>query len=86
MDPYEVIKHPIVTEKSMEKSLQENKLCFAVNGKSNKNQIREAVEKMYSVKVLSVNTLITTKGEKRAYTRLSPEHSAEEIASGMGVL
>ena len=86
MDQYKVIKYPIVTEKSMEKSLAENKLCFAVDMKANKNLIREAVEKMYEVKVIKVNTQITTKGEKRAYTKLSPEHSAEEIASGMGVL
>ena len=40
---------------------------------------------MYNVKVIKVTTLIDPKGEKKAIVTLSPENSAEEIASRLGI-
>ena len=54
---YDVIKKPIITEKSMN-SMGEKKYTFLVHPDSNKIQIKEAVEKMFEgVKVASVNTM-----------------------------
>ena len=86
MDPYKVILYPIMTEKSISMLEKENKLIFIVDRKANKNTIKEAVEKLYNVKVEDVNTVITSKGKKKAFVRLSPEYSAEEVASRTGMI
>ena len=65
---------------------EENKLTFIVDKKSSKEQIKKAIETLYGVKVVKVNTVITTKGKKKAHIKLSEKHSAEEIASHFGVL
>ena len=53
---YEVIRNPLVSEKSTYVS-QFNYYVFKVSSNSNKHEIKQAVEKLFSVKVLSVNTL-----------------------------
>ena len=58
IDPrhYDIIVAPIVTEKATVAS-EHNKVVFRVAGKATKPQIKEAVEKLFDVKVKSVNTL-----------------------------
>ncbi|MEE9474768.1 MAG: 50S ribosomal protein L23 [Candidatus Hydrothermarchaeaceae archaeon] len=85
MNPFDVIIHPDVTEKSMKLLEAENKLVFVVSRKSDKGNIRNAVETLYEVKVADVNTLVTSKGIKKAYVKLSPEFKAEEIATRVGI-
>ncbi len=54
---YDVILKPVVTEKSMA-MMADKKYTFSVNTEATKNQIKEAVEKMFNnVKVASVNTM-----------------------------
>ena len=53
---YEVIRNPLISEKSTFIS-QFNYYVFKVSNKSTKTQIKQAVEKLFNVKVLSVNTL-----------------------------
>ena len=53
---YEIIRNPLVSEKSTYVS-QFNYYVFKVYNKSTKPQIKQAVEKLFDVKVLSVNTL-----------------------------
>ena len=53
--------------------------------KSNKDDIRNAVETLYEVKVTDVNTLVNPKGIKKAYIQLAPEFRAEEIATKVGI-
>ena len=53
---YEIIRSPLVSEKSTFIS-QFNYYVFKVSNKSTKPQIKQAVEKLFDVKVLSVNTL-----------------------------
>ncbi|HDI74853.1 MAG: 50S ribosomal protein L23 [Thermoprotei archaeon] len=86
LDYYSIIIRPLMTEKALSKVEQENTLVFIVDRKATKHQIKEAVEKMFEVKVIKVNTLITPEGEKKAYVKLAPEYSAEEIASRLGLL
>jgi large subunit ribosomal protein L23 len=60
----EIIIKPIVTEKSSA-NLQENKYTFRVAKKATKIEIKRAVEKLFGVKVLSVNTMTVKGKEKR---------------------
>jgi len=64
---------------------KENKLVFIVNKKANKNQIKQAIEKIHNVKVIKVNTIITPKGEKKALIKLHPNYSAQDIAIDLGI-
>ncbi len=60
----EVIIRPIVTERSSD-GLQEGKYTFEVNKKATKVEIAKAVEKLFEVKVLKVNTISVKGKEKR---------------------
>ncbi|NLJ79920.1 MAG: 50S ribosomal protein L23 [Firmicutes bacterium] len=55
MDARDVIIRPIVTEKSTG-LMEDNKYTFEVNLRSNKTQIKAAIEEIFKVKVLNVNT------------------------------
>ncbi len=85
-DPYKIIKHPLSTEKAIRLMESENKLLFAVNRKAKKGEIRKAVEEMFKVKVLKVNTFINPNGEKRAYVKFSLDTPAIEIATQLGLM
>jgi len=67
IDPryYDIIVAPVVTEKATLAS-EHNKVLFKVASKATKPQIKEAVEKLFDVKVKSVNTLIR-KGKVRFF-------------------
>lgn len=67
---YEVILRPIVTEKGVNKKDSERTLCFEVAGSANKTQIRQAVEKLFKVKVAGVRTSVTA-GKLRRRGRYS---------------
>lgn len=57
MTAYDIIKRPVITEKSEMLRREYNKYTFEVNTKANKIQIRKAVEEIFNVKVESVPTL-----------------------------
>jgi large subunit ribosomal protein L23 len=80
----DVILRPIATEKTMLQTENENKLSFLVLKRSTKKQIREEIEKKFSVKVSSINTVITKNG-KKAIVTLSKDFSADEIAGRIGI-
>lgn len=63
MRPEEIILAPVVTEKSNDE-LQQGKYTFRVNKNATKIEIANAVEKLFEVKVLKVNT-ISVKGKKK---------------------
>ena len=56
IDIYDVIKKPLLTERSMSLLDASNTYVFEVHSKANKVQIRNAVERLFDVKVESVNT------------------------------
>ena len=64
MDDYNIIIKPLVTEQGMHFANTKNAYSFEVNKKSNKVQIRSAVERLYSVKVTDVRTA-NVKGKPR---------------------
>ena len=63
MLPEEVIIRPVITEKSNDE-MQAGKYTFEVNKKATKVEIAKAVEKLFEVKVLNVNTM-TVKGKTK---------------------
>ena len=63
MNLYDVIKKPVITEKSMI-ALEAGKYTFEVNKKATKVEIAKAIEKLFGVKVLKVNTM-TVKGKTK---------------------
>ena len=67
MRPEDIIIKPIITEASNE-AIQEGKYTFKVNKKATKVDIANAVEKLFEVKVLNVNT-ITVKGKTKRVGR-----------------
>ena len=60
----EIILAPVVTEKSSA-DMQEGKYTFRVAKKATKVEIKNAVEKLFEVKVLKVNTMTVKGKEKR---------------------
>ena len=56
MEPYDVLKKPLITEKSTS-LLQENKYTFEVDTRANKTEIKQAVQSIFKVKVEKVNTM-----------------------------
>ena len=84
-DNYSIIKKPLVTENTFDLIEDQNKLVFMVDRRANKYKIRKAIENLYSVKVLKVNTLITPKGEKKAFIKLHPNFSAADLAIDLGI-
>ena len=96
LDPrhYDVIVSPVITEKATALS-EQNKVVFKVRPDATKPQIKEAVEKLFDVKVKSVNTLVTkgkvkmfrgTRGQrsdvKKAIVTLS-EGEAIDVTTGL---
>ena len=62
---YDVILSPVITEKATMAS-ERNQVIFKVAGTATKPQIKEAVEKLFDVKVKAVNTLVR-KGKHKAF-------------------
>lgn len=86
MQPDEILLYPLMGEKATMLREKENKLTFVVNKRATRKEVKEAVEKLYNVKVSKVNIIISPNGEKKAHVKLSKEFSAEEIASKFGVI
>ena len=61
----DVLKKPVLTEKSMTLSAEENKYTFDVDVNANKIEIKQAVEAMFGVKVESVNVMNVKPKKKR---------------------
>ena len=86
MEANEIIKYPVSTEKSIRLMEAENKLIFMVDRKANKHDIKKAIEELFKVKVLKVNTYIGPNGKKRAYVKLSDETPAIDVATQLGLM
>ena len=85
----------------MKKIEDNNTLVFVCDVRANKNQIAEAVRKLYDIQSSKVNTLIRyyffhfpfcfsrfcrPDGQKKAYVRLTPEYDALDVANKIGII
>lgn len=85
-DPYKVLKFPLSTEKSIRMMEAENKLVFEVDRKANKPTIKKAFEKMFKIRPVMVNTIITSRGKKKAYIKLPMDKPAIDVATQLGIM
>ena len=85
-DKYKIIIRAEVTEKTIRMIQEENKLVFLVDRHANKHQIKRAIEELFDVEIEKINTMITSKGYKKAIVKLSPEFSALDLATNLGML
>jgi ribosomal protein uL23 len=81
-----IIIHPLSTEKSIRMMESENMLTFMVGQDASKAEVKKEIEKMFKVKVISVNTNKTPDGRKKAYVKISPETPAIDIATRLGMI
>jgi large subunit ribosomal protein L23 len=93
MTIHKVLKRPLVTEKGVEKKDNERTLCFEVAAAANKTQVKEAVQKLFKVKVAEVRTAnmegkLRRRGKfagyrsdwKKAYVKLKAGEKVPEFA------
>ena len=64
-DYRDIIKAPIITEKTMNLKEENNTITFSVDPRANKTEIKTAIEKVFNVKVDSVNTIVQKPRKKR---------------------
>ena len=96
MNAYDIIRRPVITEQSME-AVADKKYVFMVAVNATKPEIKEAVEKVFGVKVAKVNT-IRSQGKakrtgaypmgrrpetKKAIVTLTPDSKTIEFFEGM---
>jgi len=65
VNAHQIIRRPLVTEKSSIGREEENLATFAVDPRANKHEIARAVEELFSVKVLDVHTMRQPRKKKR---------------------
>ena len=72
---FAVIKRPIITEKGLDQKEEKSILCFEVDVYANKREVKDAIEKLFKVKVASVKTLSFRGKERRRgrYTGYKPD-------------
>ncbi len=68
MIAYEIIKTPIITEKTAHQMMEENVYTFEVDFRANKIEVKQAIEEIFDVKVERVN-VINCKAKKRRVGR-----------------
>jgi large subunit ribosomal protein L23 len=90
MHIYEVLRRPIVTEKSMISADEGNRYTFEVDMRANKLQVKDAVELAFSVTVTNVNTVVmpvkTTRRGKRVNIRKGKwKKAVVELAPGNSI-
>jgi len=81
-----IIKYPLSTEKSIRLMESDNVLVFIVDIKTNKKEIKQAIESTYGVKVIKVNTTIDPRNRKKAYVKFSDETPAIDLATQLGLM
>ena len=69
MNPTDILKRPLITEKATHMKGTSNAVTFEVDRRAKKKQIQEAVEKLFKVKVLEVRTMnVSGKVKRRGRT------------------
>lgn len=76
---------PITSEKAVKMIELDNTITFETGMNSIKSEIKAEVEKLFSVKVISVRTMIK-QNKKFAYVKLNKQNPAIDIASKLGMI
>lgn len=83
---YDVIRYPVNTEESNKLLASNNAYTFIVGIRSNKTDIKKAIENVFDVKVISVNTMVR-KGKRKVFRgrvgkRINTKRAIVRLASG----
>lgn len=84
-NPANVLRYPVKTDANMTQIENSNTIVFVVDLRANKPMIKKAFSEVFNVKVARVNTLITPRGEKKAFIKLSADTPAVDVASKIGL-
>ena len=86
MTAYDIVKKPVITEKTEMLRRDYNKYTFEVSPKANKVEIRKAIETIFGVKVESVATLnvkpVTKRHGAKLYTTQAKKKAVVKLAAG----
>ena len=97
MKPRQIVVRPLITEKTTLMQERENTVCFEVDRRANKIQVRNAVEELFDVEVASVH-IVNRKGKpimrygrvashrpavRKAYVKLAPGSKNLEFFEGV---
>jgi large subunit ribosomal protein L23 len=80
------VQYPLLSEKAVGLIEKENRIIFIVDKNAKKGDIKSSVESMYKVKVVSINTMVSPRGVKKAFVKLSPEFKATDLAAKLRIL
>ena len=80
-----MIQHPYVTEKATLMADKNNVLQFIVDVGDTKDKVKKEIEALYEMKVSKVNTMLTSKGKKKATVTFEEPNAATELASRLGI-
>ncbi len=67
---YSIVLNPVISEKGTDLTQKENKMIFRVDSRANKIEIQKAIEELYPVKVVQVNTVRIKGKPKRMRAQL----------------
>ncbi len=89
MEPYRVVRRPHVSEKTTDLIQNHNTYVFEVDPEATKTDIREAIAKIWNVRVLSIRT-ITVRGKAKKMGRISGfsrswKKAIVKLAEGSGI-
>jgi len=76
---------PITTEKAVRLIELNNTLMFEVDRKKSKTEIKKEIEKIFEIKIDSINTLIKL-NKKIAYIKLNKDNAAIDVATKLGMI
>ncbi|MFP6564270.1 MAG: 50S ribosomal protein L23 [Myxococcota bacterium] len=89
MNPHDVIRRPLMTEKSTINREEGNVFTFAVDPRANKHDIRRAVESLFAVNVLEVRTMMQHRKKRRVGkhlgTRSEWKKAIVQVAEGQSI-
>lgn len=86
MTSYDIVKKPVITEKTETLRREHNKYTFEVSPKANKIQIKKAIEELFNVKVETVSTLnskpVTKRHGMKLYKTQAKKKAIVKLAQG----
>ena len=77
-DHFQILKKPLVTEKSTQLLADGNWVCFRVDSSANKIQVKQAVEKIFNVTVLQVNTMVVSGKNRPVWPKCGSDETLEK--------
>ncbi len=85
---YDVIQRPLITEKAT-LAAEQGKVVFKINATANKQDVKRAVEQLFGVKVVKVNTVLTKGKQKRFRGKLGQRNDTRKaivtLAAGQSI-